>query len=130
MMNTTDTKHSDSGDNTSALDLAKAMETLGDAAMVNQVLRVLQTELGQEYPQALQAHDRQQWALLQALLHKWLGSLSYFAHSGLVQRVRRLEQAAKQGDVTHLGAQFAPTMRHIEAFSEQLKAHLAANNGR
>ena len=113
----------------SALDLAKAMDTLGDAAMVNQVLRVLQTELGQEYPQALQAHERQQWAALQALLHKWLGSLSYFAHNDLVHQVRRLEQAAKQGDVAQLGEQFAPAMQRIEAFTGQLRAHLAASGG-
>lgn len=106
------------------LDIPHALEQIGDEAVLQEMLGMLQTTLGSDVPQIaqlLQAHNVRD---ANRMLHALKGFIPIFCTAPLCQQVEQVEMLSKSGMVAEVQQAYALLAPQLQQLQADIVRHL------
>lgn len=107
------------------LDVARAIEQIGDEAALRGMLPLLQEMLERDLPQIVQRLADQDVRGANSLLHSLKGCLPIFCTAALCQQLAAVEQMSKTGAAPEVGEAFAALNPKLEILQQEVALYLA-----
>jgi len=107
------------------LDIARALEQIGDEQALRGMLPMLQELLERDLPQIAQLLDQQDVRGANPLLHALKGCLPIFCTPALCAQLAQVEQMSKAGTAAEVGTAFIALHPQLERLRQEVALYLA-----
>jgi HPt (histidine-containing phosphotransfer) domain-containing protein len=107
------------------LDIARALEQIGDEQALRGMLPMLQEMLERDLPLIVQRLADQDVRGANTLLHSLKGCLPIFSTPALCEQMAAVEQMSKTGTDPHVGEAFAALHPKLELLQQEVALYMA-----
>ena len=109
-----------------SLDIARALEQVGDEQALRGMLPMLQEMLDRDLPRIQQCFDQQDVRGANPMLHSLKGCLPIFCAPALCDHVAQVEQMTKAGVGPEVGEAFALLSPKLQQLQQEVAFYLAS----
>lgn len=106
------------------LDVARALQQIGDVTAMNEMLGMLQSTLEQDLVEIDQLLAAQDVGAASRLLHALKGFIPIFCVDALCTHVAQVEGVSKQGGVAEVSSAYALLRPKLQQLHSEVLAHL------
>jgi HPt (histidine-containing phosphotransfer) domain-containing protein len=107
------------------LDIARALEQIGDQQVLCSMLPMLQELLERDVPQVRQFLADGDVRSANPLLHSLKGCLPIFCNPTLCEQLAHVEHLSKDGGVVEVSEAFAPLSPRLDSLQNEITQYLA-----